>query len=363
MKKIFFISVSIFLLNLFFISNSYSGQRNVLIEYCTGTWCGWCPCGHQALETINASFPRTIALAYHGGASSADPWKVFNGVEVRSLLGFSGYPTAIIDRTNTPSNPYVTYDQWFGKVDARYAASPNSNISIDVVTKSYNLSTGEFNITLNATALTNLTGQYKISVVLVENNLVYPQNHYAQCGTPGYDPDYVHNHNVRSMVNGATGEILNTAADWNANEVITKNISTTLDPSWVAANCKVVIFVYLDNATLALANVEQAIEENITGTTGIISSSVSADNYSLSQNYPNPFNPVTNIKFSIPKDGKVSFKIYDIFGKEVADYIDGNLQRGTYNVQFDGTNFASGIYFYVLKTDNFMDKKKMILVK
>lgn len=363
MKKNPFIKFLIFFFLILTFNNSYSSPRNVLVEYCTGTWCGWCPCGHQSLEAISVVYPRTISLAYHGGASSADPWKNFNGVEIRSLLGFSGYPTAIIDRGNTPSNPYVTYDQWFGRVQSRYSASPNSNVNIAVTSKTLNLATGELNLTLTSTALSNLTGYYKLSVVLVENNLVYPQNHYSQCGFTGYISDYVHHHNVRSMLNGPTGEFLNTSADWNANEMYTKNISTVIDPSWVTANCRIVAFVYQDNAVLALANVEQAIEENVLGTVGISNNNNEPDNYSLSQNYPNPFNPTTNIKFSIPKEGKVSFKVYDIFGKEIANYIDGVLQRGTYNVEFDGANLSSGVYFYVLKTDNFFEKKKMVLLK
>ncbi|MDZ4710914.1 MAG: YCF48-related protein [bacterium] len=85
--------------------------------------------------------------------------------------------------------------------------------------------------------------------------------------------------------------------------------------------------------------------------------------YSLSQNYPNPFNPVTNIKFSVPKDGNVSIKVFDVYGKETGEYVNEFLSRGEYKVSFDGTGLSSGIYFCVMKADNFTDKKKMILVK
>ena len=113
-----------------------------------------------------------------------------------------------------------------------------------------------------------------------------------------------------------------------------------------------------------MANVEQAVEDNVSGATGISGNTNEVPSeYSLSQNYPNPFNPVTNIKFNLPKDGNVSFKIFDIFGKEIENYVDGFLQKGSYSVEFDGTNLASGIYFYTLKTDNFSDRKKMILLK
>ncbi|HMQ78833.1 MAG TPA: T9SS type A sorting domain-containing protein [Ignavibacteria bacterium] len=84
--------------------------------------------------------------------------------------------------------------------------------------------------------------------------------------------------------------------------------------------------------------------------------------FKLFQNYPNPFNPVTNIKFEIPKDVIVSIKIYDVLGREVFSFNEYK-KAGIYEVQFDGSNFASGMYFYKLETDGFTDTKKMVLLK
>ncbi len=56
-------------------------------------------------------------------------------------------------------------------------------------------------------------------------------------------------------------------------------------------------------------------------------------------------------------------KFYDIMGQEIATYVDGFLEAGTYKAEFDGSNFASGIYFYTLKTDNFVETKRMSLIK
>jgi len=85
--------------------------------------------------------------------------------------------------------------------------------------------------------------------------------------------------------------------------------------------------------------------------------------YFLDQNYPNPFNPITKIRFSIPSAGNVILKIYDIFGREVKTLISDYKQTGTYEVSFDGRGLASGIYFYQLKSDTFLETKKMILIK
>ncbi len=88
--------------------------------------------------------------------------------------------------------------------------------------------------------------------------------------------------------------------------------------------------------------------------------------YSLSQNYPNPFNPSTIIKFSIPQSSKsenVTLKIYDVLGKEVATLVNKNLSAGEYQINFNGINLSSGVYFYKINAGNFIQTKKMLLVK
>lgn len=85
--------------------------------------------------------------------------------------------------------------------------------------------------------------------------------------------------------------------------------------------------------------------------------------YALYQNYPNPFNPSTKIKFTIPKSGFVTLKIYDMIGKEIATLINENKNAGSYIIDFDGSNLATGVYFYTLQVNGFTDTKKMLLIK
>jgi hypothetical protein len=360
MKKLFCKFLLAFVLLSITSINLLAAPRNVLIEYVTGTWCGNCPCGHQTLSTINSQYPQTIVLAYH--AFSNDPWKDFNGNQIVSLLNLSATPSAVIDRSFRVSNS--DYSQWISAVQNRYNTSPDSKINLVIESKSFNESSRILNLTVNATALEDLTGEYKISFVILENNLIYQQSFYSQCGTPGVVQDYVHKHVVRNMVNSATGEELNIGNTWNNNQMFSKSIITTINSGWNAANCEVVVFAYKNNSPLASANIEQAIEESVTGTVGITGNDPEiADSYSLSQNYPNPFNPVTNIKFSVPDNGNVSFKVFNMLGKEVASYVDGFLKRGSYNVSIDGSDLSSGVYFYQLRTKDFVDTKRMILLK
>jgi hypothetical protein len=85
--------------------------------------------------------------------------------------------------------------------------------------------------------------------------------------------------------------------------------------------------------------------------------------YKLFQNYPNPFNPSTNIKFQIKDPRLVTLKVYNILGKEIATLVNEKQSPGVYEVTWDGSGFASGIYFYKLQADDFSEVKKMILIK
>ena len=85
--------------------------------------------------------------------------------------------------------------------------------------------------------------------------------------------------------------------------------------------------------------------------------------FSLNQNYPNPFNPVTVIKFNIPIKGKVTLKVYDIIGNEVATLVNENKDAGVFEVKFNGEGLSSGIYLYQLRAGNFVETRKMTLIK
>jgi photosystem II stability/assembly factor-like uncharacterized protein len=85
--------------------------------------------------------------------------------------------------------------------------------------------------------------------------------------------------------------------------------------------------------------------------------------YTLEQNYPNPFNPTTIIKYDISEAGFVSLKVYDILGREVQTLVNNYKNKGTYEVNFNGSNLASGVYLYKLKAGSFTSIKKMMLIK
>jgi hypothetical protein len=97
--------------------------------------------------------------------------------------------------------------------------------------------------------------------------------------------------------------------------------------------------------------------------TGIENHGAAPTRYELGQNFPNPFNPVTTIYYQIPKNSFVSLKVYDMLGKEVRTLVHDNKNLGRYTVEFDAEELSSGIYFYKIQADYFLDIKKLCLLK
>jgi hypothetical protein len=87
------------------------------------------------------------------------------------------------------------------------------------------------------------------------------------------------------------------------------------------------------------------------------------DKFVLEQNYPNPFNPTTNIKYQITKSNFVTLKILDALGRDVATIVNEKQNAGIYEATFDGSGLTSGVYFYKLTAGDFVETRKMVLVK
>ena len=85
--------------------------------------------------------------------------------------------------------------------------------------------------------------------------------------------------------------------------------------------------------------------------------------FELAQNYPNPFNPTTTIRYELRNDGLVRLKVYDVLGTEVATLVNEEKAAGRYEVNFNASALASGVYIYKLQAGSFINSKKMILLK
>jgi Outer membrane protein Omp28/Secretion system C-terminal sorting domain len=355
MKKIITIFLVLFSLSGFVPNNSFS-QNNVVLEYCTGTWCQWCPCNHQIISDILANYPNTVVLAYHGGSVS-DPWQPYS-LGMSGLFGFNLYPTGCVGR----KTGVVSNTAWNNEVVLQ-SLLIQPGVMISVSNKSYDAGTRNLSANITITSNMDLSGDYYINYVLTEDNLIYPQTGNGSC--PGAS-NYVHDHVVKSMINGDLGELIHSGS-WSTGQQVNRNLNYTVPLSPQVANidnCVLNIFVYKLGTNISTDYyIQQSMKTPVTGVTGIVNQNTTPLSYDLSQNYPNPFNPTTNFNFSIPKSGNVSLKFYDVLGNEVQTYVDGFLTSGTYSVEFDGSNLSSGVYFYTLKADNFSETKRMVLTK
>jgi hypothetical protein len=245
---VFFVVLAITITG-FSLDTKAQTQRNPVLEEFTGTWCQWCPCGHTIMAQILASMPNAIMIGYHGGGGG-DPWQNFPGNQIVSLLSPPFWPSATIDRTGPPDSRSL----WTNQMNQRYNVPATVSITLE---KTYNPLSRELNATVDVTALQNLTGEYRVTMILLEDGLVFSQSGNGSC--PGAS-NYIHKHVVRSMINGPTGEDLNGGNPWNSGQLITKIIQNTLPEEVEPDSCKLVVLVHKVQSPLYNAEIQQGIK-------------------------------------------------------------------------------------------------------
>jgi len=149
--------------------------------------------------------------------------------------------------------------------------------------------------------------------------------------------------------------------NWGADTRLTNNTSWSEFPS-IAVSGSLVHVVWSDYRD---GNFEIYYKRNPTGNLiGIQNISTEIPSYySLSQNYPNPFNPSTTIRYELPRSGSVRLWVYDVMGREVEMLVNETQAAGIYEAVWDGTRFASGVYFYRLTAEGFRETRMMLLIR
>ncbi len=137
-------------------------------------------------------------------------------------------------------------------------------------------------------------------------------------------------------------------------------VSYTLPQDSVAAT-HTITAVYTGDANYSLQSGTGTLNYTLTGIEN--NQTDIPTKFDLSQNYPNPFNPTSTIKYDIPKTGFVNISVYDILGKEIKVLVNEEKNPGHYEIIFDAREVASGIYFYTIRTAEFTQSRKMILLK
>lgn len=327
--------------------------RNLLIEFQTGTLCGYCPCADSIIEkVILVQYPNTVVLAYH--AMFNDPYQFFIGNEIRDSLKLNNEPMGSFDRI--AGN--LQYEGWADTAKYRYTQSPSSPILMHIRNKSFDPVSRELTISVDLVPETNLSGDYRINFVLAEDNLVYQQSGHSDC--PG-GRNYVHRWVTRSMMNTAIGDSLHYGS-WNALDTIRKTFHYTLDSiQWIADNCNIVAFVYKLSSQFQFTEIQQAVIQGLTRDLGV--GKLPDPGSPAISVYPNPVSKTCNIHISVYEEKLTVCKLHDMNGKEVMQLCSQDLKPGLYNIEFDAGQLAEGTYDVILISGNRKAEKKIIVVK
>lgn len=122
------------------------------------------------------------------------------------------------------------------------------------------------------------------------------------------------------------------------------------------------VYAYVNNLNTEITTPATHSIDSTTISINQISSLVPVE-YKIFQNYPNPFNPATKIKFDVPKLSNVNLTVFDITGKEVEQLVNTKLSAGSYEYNWNAVQYSSGVYFYRIQTDGFIETKRMMLLK
>ena len=344
-NKILFITVALILLA---TVNIYpQAQRKVLFEEATSCFCG--PCGSSnpifdnwfVLNQANAN-----AIKYHPNFG-ADPMYLANptqNTERVQYCGINAYPTINADGIIFDCCWPFSASCFTSVLNQRIAVSTPLSITVTDV----RIPGDTIKSTVVLTLSSNLpAGNYKLRVMAIEGHV-----HYAT--PPGTNGETDFYQVFRWAYPNTMGVNAPTTTGTYTYEYKYKRLS-----NWMDTSIYTVAFVQNDvNKEVINSARGTYIATGITGETPNV-----PGDYYLNQNYPNPFNPVTKISFGIPKSDEVSLKIYDMLGNLVYTLYEGKLAAGIYNYDFNGSDIASGIYFYTLKTKNFTETKKLTLLK
>ncbi|MGB5287070.1 MAG: T9SS type A sorting domain-containing protein [Ignavibacteriaceae bacterium] len=327
-------------------------ERKVLVEVFTNSHCSQCPAAHNVIDNYLAgpNGDKISYIYYHMVYPyNDDPlyWESMEGSDARDNYydPVSFTPQGWFDGTHQGST-----SGWAASLDNRVAVS-----SPLIITLSGSRNTTKFFINAQLTRTGSITeSDLVIHFVVVEDIYFDGRNSVSN-----------HKHVMRKMLPTPNGQSFTI----NLNE--TKDIPQTidLDPLWDADSLNVVVFVQSTGSMTVYQS--ETISYNELNITGLDNLETVPSEFVLEQNYPNPFNPSTQIKYTIPSviasDAKqsqiVTLKVYDVLGNEVATLVNEEKPAGSYEVSFNASSLSSGIYFYKLQAEGFVETKKMLMIK
>jgi hypothetical protein len=338
----------------------HGAARKAVIEIITSTTCA--PCYPADVFYFQQWYPNyggnasVVTLAYHVWWPSPgnDPMYTVNTAPVQTRMNYyapSGNyaPRAFIDGFIDGTQNYTG---WPGAIEGRWLDF--SPISI-TLTGTRGGNTLTMNAAITAEQAVN-SSNWRVHWVVVESELNYPQNSGS-----GYVP-FLHHFVHRNMYPDANGSPITISQGQTVN--VPRVI--TLNSTWVAANCRVLVFVQ-NNTDKKIQNAEYIEVPNIPTGVGEPENGIPTA-FGISQNYPNPFNPSTELDYAVKEASFVSIKVFNLLGQEVRTLVSEHKDRGIHKAAWDGKDDAgrevpSGMYLYTMVAGDFSQSQKMMLLK
>jgi len=348
---------------------AFTPTRHVVVEEGTGTWCGWCPRGAVAMETVNgdASRPNFIGIAVHNG----DPMTV---TAYDNGANFSGFPGMNVNRKYLGESVSTTAMEGF--YDQAVVEPTNCDIA---VTGTYDAG-GSITAVVTATFAAEITTEHRLAAILVENGVTgttsgYDQSNYYSFQSqdlalvspnsgsmPNFDwqnatnpviaGDMTYDHVGRDLYGGYDGQASSITLPAAANSSQSYTFSGSVG-SYNPSNCHVVGLI-INSATGEIMNANEASMTLV----GLQENSL----VKLFNVFPNPTKDLAIINFNLNKACDVTIEITDMAGKTV---FNRNLLNasGFQNVNLNVENMQSGMYFVNLKTNGHVLSKKLTINK
>lgn len=229
-----------------------AGNRVVLLEEFTGVGCTNCPKGSREIENLLTQFPNNlIAVSIHAGFFSDTSIFNFGKYDFRTeegtfLFGYLGpnlgYPAGVVDRTPVNGDMQIGRNQWASAITNDIQDQPAVELSLQ---KSYNSTTKELVLTINGIGKENVTGEIRLSALVIESGIIDAQD--DQEADPHIVLDYVHNHVLRDMFTPAAGAPL--FENLVVGQTFSKTYSIILNDTWVPENMEIVAFASVVSGT------------------------------------------------------------------------------------------------------------------
>lgn len=322
-------------------------SRKVVFHQFTSSTCSWCATYNPIIDAfISQRVDSIIAIKYHMSWPSPgnDPMYLANTTqnnEHRTYYSVNAIPALFVDAISTDPSSNAS-------ILASYTKAMTAGTPYNITVTDTRIPGDSIKSTVVVNVLSPLTaGNYKLRVEAVEKRIVYAT-------APGSNGERIFNDVFRRSYPATVGVSAPTTPG-----VYTYVYTYKREAAWVDSMIYTAAYIQNDaNKELMSAGKGHYTPVGIQN----IGTEVPVK-FDLSQNYPNPFNPVTNIKFSIAKSTFATLAVYDITGRIVKEFNYTNLAPGYYKLDIDMSAMSSGVYFYQLKTNTFLDTKRMVLVK